>query len=109
MKEHFVSQLFYLCSSPILPIAHQPLIAGGADDILQPIYINIGIKKPLGKGGLQTTLEGEALQHLQTGDEDKQSHSFSTLSKPPRGSNQSSDTFGYILITGPSQTNSSGH
>lgn len=52
---------------------------------------------------------GEALEHLQTGDEDKQSHSFSILSKPPRGSNQSSDTFGYVLITGSSQTNSSGH
>lgn len=56
MKEHFVCQLFYLYSSHILPITHQSLIAGGADDILQPINISIRIKKPLGKGGLQTTL-----------------------------------------------------
>lgn len=42
-KEHFVSQLFYLCSSHSLPITHQSLTAGGADDILQPIDINIRI------------------------------------------------------------------
>lgn len=56
MKEHFVSQLFYLCSSHILSITHRPLIAGGADDILQPINTTIRIKKLLGKGDLQTTL-----------------------------------------------------
>lgn len=56
MKERFVSQLFYLYSSHILLITQQSLIAGGADDILQTININIRIKKPLGKQGLQTTL-----------------------------------------------------